>query len=256
MTPKARKIGSVLLTLLFWLGVWLWLARAVGQELLVPEPGAVFRRLLELAGTAEFWQITFTSIGRVLLGIVAAGTLGVLLAVLTTSSRLLDTLLSPLMTVVKSTPVASFVILALIWIERDILPVFIAALMVLPVVWANVSAGIRETDKQLLELARVYKMPRARVLRRIYVPSVLPHFRAACRTALGFGWKAGIAAEVLTVPQSSIGRMIFESKLYLQTTDLFAWTLAVILLSVLIEKILMRLVARIGAQTPGGARNA
>ena len=248
MTPKARKIGSVLLTLLFWLGVWLWLARAVGQELLVPEPGAVFRRLLELAGTAEFWQITFTSIGRVLLGIVAA--------VLTTSSRLLDTLLSPLMTVVKSTPVASFVILALIWIERDILPVFIAALMVLPVVWANVSAGIRETDKQLLELARVYKMPRARVLRRIYVPSVLPHFRAACRTALGFGWKAGIAAEVLTVPRSSIGRMIGESKLYLQTTDLFAWTLAVILLSVLIEKILMRLVARIGAQTPGGVRNA
>lgn len=255
MTPKARKIGSVALTLLFWLGVWLLLARTVDQALLVPEPLAVFRRLLELAGTAEFWKITFTTIGRVLLGILSAGALGVLLAVLTTSSRLLDTLLSPLMTVVKSTPVASFVILALIWIERDVLPVFIAGLMVLPVVWANVSTGIRETDAQLLELARVYRMPRGRVLRRVYVPSVMPHFCAACRTALGFGWKAGIAAEVLTVPQASIGRMIFESKLYLETTDLFAWTLAVILLSLLIERILMRLIARIGAQTPGGARH-
>lgn len=255
MTPKTRKIGSAVLTLLFWLGVWLLLAHTVDQALLVPGPLAVFRRLLELAGTAEFWKITFTSIGRVLLGILVAGALGVLLAVLTTASRLLDTLLSPLMTVVKSTPVASFVILALIWIERDILPVFIAGLMVLPVVWANVSAGIRETDPQLLELARVYQMPRGRVLRRVYVPSVMPHFRAACRTALGFGWKAGIAAEVLTVPKASIGRMIYESKLYLQTTDLFAWTLTVILLSVLIEKLLMRLVAHIGTPTGGGVRH-
>lgn len=249
MTPKARKIGSVVLTLLFWLGVWLWLARTVDQALLVPEPLAVFRRLIELAGTAEFWKITFTTIGRVLLGILSAAALGVLLAVLTTSSRLLDTLLSPLMTVVKSTPVASFVILALIWIERDILPVFIAGLMVLPVVWANVSAGIRETDAQLLELARVYRMPRGRVLRRVYVPSVMPHFRAACRAALGFGWKAGIAAEVLTVPGVSIGRMIYESKLYLQTTDLFAWTLCVILLSFLLEKLVLRLIS-------GGGKNA
>ena len=172
--------------------------------------------------------------------------LGVALAAACTISKTADALLRPLMTVVKSTPVASFVVLALIWIARDWLPVFIALLMVLPVVWSNVCTGIRSADPALLELARVYSWPRGRVLRRVYVPSVRPHFLAALRSGLGFGWKAGIAAEVLTVPHSAIGRMIYESKLYLQTTDLFAWTLAVILLSVGLERLVLR------ALTPRG----
>ena len=155
------------------------------------------------------------------------------------------------MTLVKSTPVASFIILALIWLGRGILPAFISGLMVLPVVWANVSAGIAAQDPQLLELAKVYSFPRERVLRRITIPTVLPYFRSALSSALGLGWKAGIAAEVLTVPQNSIGKMIYESKLYLETTSLFAWTLTVILLSLVIERILLRFI-RQGSRKGGG----
>ncbi len=241
--PALLKQLSVLL---FWLAVWVLLARLVGQELLLPSPLQVLRRLFALAGTAEFWLSPLWSILRVLGGIGAGTLLGVLLAALTERSAAAKLLLSPMMTLVKSTPVASFIILALIWLGRSILPLFISALMVLPVVWANVSAGLAGQDPALLEMARVYRMPRGRVLRRITLPSVLPHFRSALRSALGLGWKAGIAAEVLTVPQRSIGRMIFESKLYLETTELFAWTLTVIVLSLVIERLLLRLVGRIG----------
>ena len=227
-----KRFARGALTLAFWLAVWAALALLVHRELLLPAPWIVVRRLCELAATGAFWRITAVSIGRVLLGVA--------LAVACTASKTADALLCPLMTVVKSTPVASFVVLALIWIARDWLPVFIALLMVLPVVWSNVCTGIRSADPALLELARVYGWPRGRVLRRIYVPSVRPHFLAALRSGLGFGWKAGIAAEVLTVPRSAIGRMIYESKLYLQTTDLFAWTLAVILLSVGLERLVLR----------------
>jgi NitT/TauT family transport system permease protein len=114
--------------------------------------------------------------------------------------------------------------------------------MVLPVVWANVSAGIAGQDQQLLEMAAVYRLSRRSILRHITVPSVLPYFRSALSSALGLGWRAGIAAEVLTVPPLSIGKRIYESKLYLETTELFAWTLTVILLSLLIERVLLRLV--------------
>ena len=162
---------------------------------------------------------------------------------------LLDALLSPVISVIKTTPVASFVILVLIWLRRDYVPVLISALMVFPVVWSNVSAGIKNTDRSFLELARVYDFSFFKTARSIYFPSVLPYFRSACSSALGFGWKAGIAAEVLTVPGVSIGRMIYESKLYLQTTDLFAWTLCVILLSFLLEKLMLRLIS-------GGRKNA
>ena len=249
MTQRGRNILNNAAAVLFWIAVWQLLSLLVGKPLLLPGPWAVLRRLGELLVTADFWRQTLTSLLRVLGGIVSGAALGVLLAALTCRSRAADALLSPLLTVIKSTPVASFTILVLLWIDRDGVPVFISALMVLPVVWANVCAGIRGTDGLLLEMARVYRLPPAKVLTRIYVPSVLPHFRAACRAALGFGWKAGIAAEVLTVPRAAIGRMIYESKLYLETTDLFAWTLAVILLSLALEKGLMRLIA--GRQTDG-----
>ncbi|MDO4974296.1 MAG: ABC transporter permease subunit [Eubacteriales bacterium] len=256
MKARLRKLPTTLAVLLFWTALWALLARLVGQELLLPSPLRVLEELFSMAGTEAFWLATSRSILRVLAGLLSATVLGVLLAALTEYSALARQLLSPVMTLVKSTPVASFIILALLWLGRDILPAFITALMVLPVVWANVSAGLSGRDRQLLELARVYRLPRRRVLRRITLPSVLPHFRAALRSSLGMGWKAGIAAEVLTVPPHSIGKNIFEAKLYLETPELFAWTLTVILLSLVIERILLRLVERIGQKGGGEAAEA
>lgn len=241
MERERKNFIKNLLATLFWVAAWHILAICVGNPLLLPTPVQVLLRLWELMATADFWHITAASLGRILLGAVSAMVLGAALAVLTTASSLADSLVAPLMTAVQATPVASFAILVLIWLDRDYVPVLICGMMVLPVVWSNVCAGIRETDPQLLELAKVYRLPRRKVLQRIYVPSVLPYFRAACSSALGLGWKAGIAAEVLTVPKASIGRMISESKLYLLTEDLFAWTLAVVLLSLLLQKLMLHM---------------
>ena len=251
MSAKLRKTLRTLAVVLFWLLIWQLAAALVGQELLLPSPLRVARELLRLAGGAEFWLTVAQSIRRVLTGIASAVLLGILLALLTHKSALFRALLSPVMTLVKSTPVASFIILALVWLGRDVVPPVIAALMVLPVVWANVSQGLDGIDPQLLELAQVFRLPRGRVFRRITLPSVLPHLRAALCSALGLGWKAGVAAEILTVPARSIGKRIYEAKIYLETTELFAWTAAVVLLSLVIERLLLRLVGRIGKK--GGA---
>lgn len=251
-----KRLGPIFKTLgvaVFWLLVWETLAKLVNKELLLPAPVAVLRRFIELALTAEFWGMIALTLLRIACGVLAALVLGTLLAALTERSSLADRLLRPLLTVIKSTPVASFIILALLWMGRDILPGFISALMVLPVVWANVGAGVRETDRELLEVARVFRFSRKQLLRRVYVPSVLPHFLSACKSSIGLGWKAGVAAEVLTVPARSIGRMLYESKLYLETADLFAWTAAVILCSLLIEKLVMAAVGRLSPTYGRGA---
>ena len=226
---KKRRISAVkpLLALLFWTGVWYLAAVSLGKPLLLPTPYRVLRCLVGLMGTASFWQTTAVTLGRILLGTLAAVALGLVLAVV------------PVMTVIQASPVASFAILVLIWMDRDYVPALICAMMVLPVVWNNVCTGIRQTNVQLLEMAKVYRLTPVQVLRRIYVPSVLPYFRAACSSGLGLGWKAGVAAEVLTVPKLSIGRMISESKMYLMTEELFAWTLAVIGLSLLLQRLMM-----------------
>jgi len=238
--PKVNGIPA----LIFWTVVWYLAAVAMDNPLLLPGPVQVLRCLGELMQTAAFWQTVVVSIGRILLGILLAILLGSLLAVVSTSCRLLEVLIAPAMTAMQATPVASFTILVLIWIDRDYVPVLICGMMVLPVVYNSVSTGIRVTDPQLLELAKVYRLSKFQTLRRIWIPSVMPFFRATCLNSIGLGWKAGIAAEVLTVPKHSIGRMIADSKLYLMTEELFAWTLVVIVLSLLLQKLMLPLLNR------------
>lgn len=244
MMGKLHPALKNLLAALFWLAVWHCGALWVNTPLLLPTPVRVVTTLAGLMTTAAFWQITAVSIGRILLGLAAAVVLGVLLGLLSAVSSPADALIRPLMTAVQATPVASFAILVLIWLDRDFVPVVICAMMVVPVVWSNVCTGIRETDRQLLEMAKVYRLPAYKVLQRIYIPSVQPYFLAACSSGLGLGWKAGVAAEVLTVPKSSIGRMISESKLYLMTEELFAWTLTVVVLSLLLQKLMLLVLNR------------
>lgn len=235
-----RSLGSIP-ALLFWTGVWWLCAERFGNPLLLPNPWQVLGCLAELASAAAFWQTVALSIGRILLGVFAGTVLGALLAALTTASSLAELLIAPAMTAMQATPVASFTILVLIWLPRDWVPVLICGMMVLPVVWNGVSAGIRAVDVQLLEMAKVYRIPGLRKFLRIYLPSVMPFFRTACSNSLGLGWKAGIAAEVLTVPGISIGKMISEAKLYLMTEELFAWTLTVVALSLVLQKWMLRL---------------
>lgn len=228
----------------FWLCIWAALAAFVAKPLLLPGPWAVLKRLWALAGEPSFWLITGRTLLRILCGLLTAIPTGVLLAAITCRFRFLRELLTPLLTIVQSTPVASFILLLLVWLSRNILPSVIVLLMVTPLVWQNITAGVKNVDEKLLEMAQVYNLTPARILRQIYIPSVMPYFLAACRTSLGLAWKSGVAAEVLTVPKNSIGQMLYESKLYLETLDLFAWTVTVILCSLLIEKLLAAAIKR------------
>ena len=151
----------------------------------------------------------------------------------------MEVLLRPLMLTIKSIPVASFIILALMWLRSaGNLAVFISFLMVLPVVYTNTLAGIRETDARLLEMAAVFRVPPAKRVRYLYVPAALPYFRSACTVGLGLCWKSGVAAEVIGMPSGSIGEKLYQAKVYLETPDLFCWTLTIVLLSVGCEKLL------------------
>ncbi len=234
-----KKILKTSLIILFWGLVWQALAIIVGNPLLLPSPLMTIKRLFELMCTLEFYEIILRSLARILIGTAAAVLLGVILAVATAKFKLLHDFISPVMTAIKAVPVASFIVLLLLWLGKNILPSIISALIVLPIVWTNIETGILETDKSLIELARVYKMSGWKKIRHIYLPSTLPYFISSLNSSLGLAWKAGIAAEVLALPVIAIGKQIYESKLYLETTDLFAWTLTVIIISLIIEKLIV-----------------
>ncbi|MDI9241864.1 ABC transporter permease [Fusibacillus kribbianus] len=223
----------------FALMLWQAAAMALSQRLLLVSPIQVAVRLGSLLLEGSFWRTVLYSFLRIEAGFLLGLFAGAVLAAAAARFSLLEILIWPFMTAVKSVPVASFIILSLIWLGASGLSVFISFLMVLPIVYFNVLEGMKSTDRKLLEMAEVFAIPWGRRMRYLYLPQVKPFLLSACRTALGISWKAGIAAEVIGIPDGSIGERLYEAKIYLDTADLFAWTLVIVLLSALFEKLFL-----------------
>lgn len=250
---RGSSLWAKVWPLLVWLGVWQLGSMAIQQEILLASPTAVARALGRLCGTALFWQSIAGSFGRISLGFLLAMAAGGLLAAASHRFPLVETLFRPLMTGIKSTPVASFVILALVWIKAQNLSVFISFLMAFPIAYTNLLAGLRAVDPKLLEMAKVFRVGWMRQFLYLYLPQLWPFLVSAATLSLGLSWKSGVAAEVIGLPRGSIGEQLYQAKIFLATDELFAWTLVVILISMAAEKLLLALLRRAGRRIGGAA---
>jgi len=235
LTRGKRALTSAL-AVAFWLAAWWVLSAIVGHEVLLVSPIRAVSALIRLMSTTDFYRAVLNSFGKILLGFALAAALGVALASLSFAFAPARVLFAPLMHAAKATPVASIVVLTLIYVSARNLSVFISFLMVLPVIYVNVLNGLQSADRKLLEMAKVFRLSKFRRARAIYAPAAYPYFLSACELSLGISWKAGIAAEVIGQPDQSVGLALYRAKLFLRTPELFAWTLAVILLSIAFEK--------------------
>ena len=206
------------------------------QEFLLASPVVVIKLLAKLILRSSFWFAIGFSFIRIALGFFVALLAGIILAAVSARISWIETLLWPYMTVVKAAPVVSFIILCILLFNTSNLSVVISFLIVLPMVYANILQGIRSTDSDLLEMARVFKVNWLKKTLFIFIPHLRPYLIASCSVSLGMAWKAGIAAEVIGIPSGSMGEMLYQAKLYYSTADLFAWTVMIVLLSVIFEK--------------------
>lgn len=244
-----KKGISRLAVCLFWLGVWQAASLLVAQELFIPSPRRVGERLFALAGSAVFWKAIGATLLRIAAGYAGGMCLGSLFGLLTWRIPALHRLFAPLLALLRAAPVSSFILLVLLWVPAGLVPVCISTLLVAGLFWQTVYDGAHSMDKLFLEMAQVYRLsPRVR-FRAILWPSIRPVFLSTASTAIGLAWKSGVAAEVLSHPAFSMGKALYESKIYLETPDLFAWTLLVVVFSMLFEHCFRRLFARAAAQT-------
>ena len=242
-----RRAGAVL----FWLVVWQAAAMAIGQEVFLVSPVQALRCLLRLLPQADFWHRVGFSAGRILLGFGLGVVCSAALAVAAEICPAAEVLIAPVLQLVKATPVASFIILALVWVSGRSLSILISFLMVLPVLYSAVRTGIESADVQLLEMAQVFHLPLVRRVKAIWLPAILPAFRQGCSVALGICWKSGVAAEVIGLPDGSIGDALYRAKITLSTGELFAWTFVIILLSAGFEKLFLALLDKAVARVLG-----
>ncbi len=231
------KIWAVL----FWLILWHFASVVISSDILLVSPIEVTYRFFELIFTRPFWSTVFFSLQRIFYGFMLAVFLGIILGALSSKFTIIEELLAPLILTLKTIPVASFIILTLIWFSSRNLSIFISFIIVLPIIYINVCEGIKSVNIELIEMAKVFKLSAIRKIRYIYVPEVLPFFNSAMTISLGLCWKAGIAAEVIGIPTGSIGENLHQSKLYLDTASLFTWTLVIVIVSLIFEKLILKL---------------
>ncbi len=239
---------KILLPVVFWLALWCIASLLINKELLLPTPLETLKRFFELAVTWDFWETALLSLLRIILGIIWGSLLGIFMAWLTFKANLADCIFSPVIRIIRATPVASFIILVLLWVNTGTVPTVISGLMVMPVMWQNVRAGIENTDPLLIEMTKVYGFGKWKAFRYLYVPSVYPYLISGLCTSIGFGWKSGVAAEIICLPKAAIGTQIYYSKIYLETPSLFAWTAVVIILSIALEQTIKRTIGKGGVK--------
>lgn len=238
---KARQI----LIICFWLVFWQICSMLLHNTLVLVGPLEVLRSLARLLPTGGFWLSILISTTKIALGFLSAFLLGILLGCLSFRFQWLRELLAPVFLLLKSVPVASFVILALIVIGSRGLSVLISFLIVLPVIYTGTLTGLSAADSKLLEMAFVFRIPFFKRARYLYLPPLKAQLINGCKVALGMSWKSGIAAEVIGVPAISIGEKLYMAKIYLNTADLFAWTIVILILSALFEWFFLKLLKQL-----------
>jgi NitT/TauT family transport system permease protein len=239
---KGKKQAELVLVILFWLAVWQIVSQIIAQDLILVSPAAVVKTLFTLVGESGFWITVKFSFIRIVGGFLSAVTIGILLAMASGFSRLVRILLVPFINVIKTIPVASFIILVLIWSGSRNLSTIISFLMVLPIIYTNVLEGILQTDPKLLEMAKVFRVSLIKRMRAIYIPGIMPYFASGSKIGLGLCWKSGIAAEVIGLPVGSIGERLYQAKIFLSTAELFSWTIVIVMISWLFERAFLGLI--------------
>ncbi len=238
-----KKVAAALGVCLFWLILWQAAAMAINNSLIFPSPIETAKRLSELAFKAEFWKFTGLSLLRVIIGIGAAIPTAIIFSALCSASRIAERLFAPAVILMKSTPVVSFILIAIFIFERETIPSAITFMMVFPVLYQNLREGISQTSAELLEMAGVFRISWFSKVKRIYAPSLLPYFFSALTTSVGLAMKAGIAAEVVAYIPDSIGKKLSDAKNYMEPADLLALTAVIIILSLAIEKVVSYLIS-------------
>ena len=233
---------------LFWLCVWQLASMLINQRILLVSPVRVILRLIELIPTEDFLASLLHSLLHITGGFLAALLAAGLLAALSARFRAASELLAPLMLAIRTIPVVSFIILALFFVSSKYLAILISFLMGLPIIYQNLLEGIRQLresqeSRQLIEMSRLFRLRPYRRMRYIILGQLMPYLRAACSSAIGLCWKAGAAAEVIGMPDKSIGEKLQQAKIYLNTPDLLAWTLVLVLVSLSFEKIFLKLLS-------------
>ncbi len=235
------------LILLIWIALWQIGAMLVSSKLLLPTPIETVAALIGLLGDGGFYIDAAATIGRCIIAMLLSLVLGFALAIEAYRHKTVRDILSLPISLFKTIPIMAVAIYMILLIRPDNVPILVCWIMCFPIVYTNLLTGLDSMDRSLLEMAQVYRISNRRKLRLIYIPSLYPYFSSAMSLIAGMSWKAIVTAEVLSIPKFSLGYELMNAKYYLNTDKLFAYVAAIIAISVVFEKLIKYILAKMKA---------
>jgi NitT/TauT family transport system permease protein len=252
-TSRCKRYFYGALGIVLLLGGWKLASLVISSEIILPAPEVTILKTLRFFIDPAFYHAVGLTLLRGIAGFAISCGAGVIVGIAAGSRPRFHYLIRPFLSTVKATPVMSVILIALIWFSTGTVPIFSAFLMAFPIITGNMIQGIREVDADLLKMARVFNVPKGRVLAGLTIPSVFPFFLSGASTALGITWKVVIAAEVLAQPLRAVGTGLYDAKVRLETAEVFAWTIIAIAVSAATEAVFHAVLGRLRrGKTEGG----
>jgi len=224
--------------------LWLLFSMIVDNAIILPNPFDVLSELITLISDYDSLRIILTTLYRLFVSLTIAFVLGVVLGLLGGLSQSFDFLIRPIITAVRTLPVASIIIVLLIWFGYQKAPYVITLLVILPVIYESVVNGLNSIDNDYKDVMAVFYGFDIRLIPMVYLPLISPFLLTSLIQSLGLGIKVLVMAEMLSQTKNSIGYILYLERLNLNIDTLFAWTLILILIVSIIEYLIKYITKR------------
>lgn len=233
------------LSIFFFFIIWEGVALYIDNSLLFPRVSEIFLSLKNLVASGDFTLILWNTLSRFFISIVFSLILAIIFSVASYRYEVIGFLLFPFIIFLRAVPTIAIIIVVLIWSSVERVPIVVGMLILFPILYESILGGIKNVDKNLLKMSKVFKVPTKRVVRDIYIPSIYYSISSNIPSYIGLTFKVIIAGEVLSQESLSIGGEIFINKIYLESSNIFAWIIVVIVLNYLLEKGLKTINSRV-----------
>lgn len=234
-----KKFLKSFFIIIFWILIWQLIYLIVNKDIIIPAPEDVMKEIINSLGKKEFYISIISTFRNIIIGFTLSYALGIIVGIFNLLFPFTKELIIPIINIIRVTPIASFIIIALVFMETKNLPILVSFFMVFPLVWRNIIEAFNSVDEKLIEMSNLFKVGKISQIKNIYLPQSISHLIAAIYMGFGYAWKSVITAEVMSSATNTIGSNILDAKIYLNTTELFSWTIVVIILSILTEKIIL-----------------
>jgi len=231
----AQRVTLVVLLIAIW-----WIASLPMPHFVLPGPPRVFEALRLIAANGDLWHNLAITLGRVAAGFILATVIGLPLGILLGAVRRVGEFFEPVIPIMNTVSSAIWAIFAIIWFGiSNATTIFVVFMTAMPLIVTNVWQGTRTVNADFIELAHILRMPQYKAMTKIYLPTILPYFFSGARLAFGFGWRVSLVAETIG-SSSGVGYRLRQAADLIQTDQVFAWTLALVVMMAALEMGVLR----------------